>query len=87
MAWLVNMIYEIYLITDTKNDKKYVGHTARGIQARFMEHKNSTRGLGKIIKEVGEEYFIVEKIDTVEGENEVETANFASFMESYYIFL
>lgn len=60
-------MYEVYCITNTINNKKYIGITTQGIKERFRKHCNeahngSSRYLCKAIRKYGEEVFSVERV-------------------------
>ncbi len=74
----------IYLITNIKNNKVYVGQTSQTIQKRFNKHKSAARCkitggcflLNKAINKHGEDNFIITQIITVDNfeiANELET--------------
>jgi group I intron endonuclease len=70
---------EIYLITNTKNNKTYVGQTERGFQQRFKEHCNSGRsGIGKAIQKYKPESFTIKLLETT-------TIEEANTRETYWI--
>jgi len=73
-------MYQIYVITNTDNGKKYVGQTCRGVAQRWMQHKSAAKsGLDnyfyRAIRKHGEDAFsieVVEEIETLEQSNEAE---------------
>lgn len=80
-------LYEIYLITNSKNNKKYVGQVIkyRGYKQRFAEHLSAAYYDGNLtkfhsaIKHYGPEAFSVELIETDIPESEIDSK------EIYYI--
>ena len=67
-------IYEVYKITNTKNNKVYIGATTQGSLKRFKQHiwkslGSSKYALHQAIRDDGESSFIV---DTIEFVNSVE---------------
>lgn len=64
-------MHSIYLITNIKNNKHYVGKTKRDIFLRFQEHKwlNVNTYIHKAIKTFGIENFKVELLEKVEDCN------------------
>jgi len=65
----------IYLITNTINNKKYVGQTKQNLYCRNSQHKRMTGGcilLNRAVKKYGWDVFIVEVIEYCE-ENELDT--------------
>lgn len=73
------MSYNIYLITNLDNNKKYVGLTKFSIQERFSQHTKRGFLLTEAIKKYGEDKFFIELIE------EVDTAGRAYELEQYYI--
>lgn len=72
-------MYNIYLITNLDNDKKYVGLTKFSITERFYQHTKRGFILTEAIKKYGEDKFFIELIE------EVDTAGRAYELEQYYI--
>lgn len=79
-------MYEVYLITNCINGKKYVGRTKRGYQFRFKEHiiqaKDSldvTSALYNAIRKYGSENFKIELIESNISECDIDDK------EIYYI--
>lgn len=73
------MSYNIYLITNLDNNKKYVGLTKFSITERFYQHSKRGFLLTEAIKKYGEDKFFIELIE------EVDTAGRAYELEQYYI--
>lgn len=73
------IVYNIYLITNLDNDKKYVGLTKFSITERFYQHTKRGFILTEAIKKYGEDKFFIELIE------EVDTAGRAYELEQYYI--
>lgn len=73
------IVYNIYLITNLDNDKKYVGLTKFSITERFYQHVKRGFLLTEAIKKYGEDKFFIELIE------EVDTAGRAYELEQYYI--
>ena len=48
-------MYDVYLITNRINGKRYVGITCRGYQARFQEHINEAMNGSKTMPAAGPE--------------------------------
>ena len=72
-------MYNIYLITNLNNNKKYVGLTKFSITERFYQHVKRGFLLTEAIKKYGENKFFIELIE------EVDTAGRAYELEQYYI--
>ena len=72
-------MYNIYLITNLDNNKKYVGLTKFSITERFYQHVKRGFLLTEAIKKYGEDKFFIELIE------EVDTAGRAYELEQYYI--
>jgi group I intron endonuclease len=72
-------VYNIYLITNLENNKKYVGLTKFSITERFHQHLKRGFVLTEAIKKYGENKFFIELIE------EVDTAGRAYELEQYYI--
>ena len=72
-------MYNIYLITNLENNKKYVGLTKFSITERFYQHVKRGFLLTEAIKKYGEDEFFIELIE------EVDTAGRAYELEQYYI--
>lgn len=65
-------MYDVYLITNLVNYKKYIGFTSKGYKNRFAEHLkesdgNSKRYLCKAIRKYGKDNFDVQLIETVDS--------------------
>lgn len=73
------MYYKIYLITNLKNKKQYVGITKFSIEKRFLQHTKRGFLLTESIHKYGKDSFSVELIE------EVDTAENAYELERYYI--
>ena len=76
----------VYLITNTENDKKYVGQTVRTLKRRWQRHVNealrgSQQKLQRAIRKYGLDVFIVENIHFCESKEEMD------FVEIFYISL
>ena len=67
----------IYKITNTKNNKIYIGQTIRPIQERFKRHKTDALNnvldthFARAIRYYGEDAFVIEQIDTAETQEEL----------------
>lgn len=72
-------MYNIYLITNLENKKKYVGITKFSITERFYQHSKRGFLLTEAIKKYGEDKFFIELIE------EVDSAGRAYELEQYYI--
>lgn len=78
-------MFDIYLITNLVNGKKYVGYTSKGYKKRYKSHikeanENKTnRYICQAIRKYGEENFSVELLE------KVETHEDAKKREQYYI--
>lgn len=63
----------IYKITNTINEKSYIGKTTKSIESRFKQHmhnsKNGNTYLYKAIRKYGKDKFKIELIETVENDN------------------
>lgn len=76
---------QIYVITNTINDKKYIGQTRCGLKARWRAHKYNalTRKentyLYNSIRKYGIEYFTMDEIDTADNLEKLNK------LESHYI--
>lgn len=62
-------MFDIYVITNITNGKKYVGYTSIGYQKRFLKHVNesergSNRYICRALRKYGESSFRIELIDT-----------------------
>ena len=53
----------IYKITNTLNNKIYVGQTKYPIEKRFLQHSKSLTPLGRAIQQYGIENFTFEVIE------------------------
>ena len=67
------MIGKLYLITNTVNNKKYVGKTYQEVETRFKQHvsdsireRNKNRPLYRAMRKYGVENFTVELIVSFE---------------------
>lgn len=81
---------QTYVITNTVNDKKYVGITSGPLAKRWREHKSAAntgvnRPLYKAMRKYGIEAFIIEKIAEAENENELKQLeiDFIEALETY----
>lgn len=72
-------MYNIYLITNLKNKKQYVGVTKFPITERFYQHSKRGFILTEAIKKYGENKFFIELIE------EVESSERAYELEQYHI--
>jgi group I intron endonuclease len=72
-------MYKIYLITNIKNKKQYIGVTKFSIEDRFLQHTKRGFFLTEAIQKHGEQNFSIELIE------EVESAERAYELEMYYI--
>lgn len=72
-------MYKIYLITNIKNNKQYVGVTKFLIEKRFSQHTKRGFHLTEAIRKYGKNSFSINLIE------EVETAERAYELEMYYI--
>lgn len=79
-------VASIYVITNKKNGKVYVGQTWGTIQNRFHKHKSSAKNykngakiLDNAIRKYGIDNFVIEKID------EATTQQQADVLEQFYI--
>lgn len=81
------MIFNIYLITNLLNSKKYVGQTIGSIEKRFSRHcwlctSKNNMPIAVAIKKYGKQNFkieLLEQVDTLEEANEKEV-----FWSLYY---
>ena len=58
----MNIVYELYLVTNQVNGKRYVGITSRGTPKRWREHCISPEAIGLAIRHHGREAFVIETI-------------------------
>jgi group I intron endonuclease len=72
-------MYKIYLITNLKNNKQYVGITKFSLEERFSQHIKRGFILTEAIRKYGKDLFSIELIE------EVETAERAYELEIFYI--
>ena len=88
-------LYQIYLITDLTNNKKYVGQVIqhRGYKTRFVEHlcgtkTANTRMLSNAIKKHGAENFIIELIESDIPESNIDQKEqfYIEKYKTYYIY-
>lgn len=62
-------MFDIYLIQNTLNGKRYVGYTSKGFEKRFLKHLNesvngSSRYLCRAIRKYGKDSFTISLLDT-----------------------
>lgn len=62
-------MFEIYLITNQINEKRYVGQTVKGLKRRFLQHINDARSgsgiyLHRAIRKYGEDRFTISLLAT-----------------------
>lgn len=85
--YCVNTKNNIYLITNLKNGKKYIGRTIKDINERFLQHKRESRQkysqtpLHIEIQKYGIENFKIEKIYEFNADTQKE----ANKIEQFYI--
>lgn len=87
------MIYEIYLITNKQNNKKYIGQTKIGIYNRWQEHladsarSGPNRLLYNAIKKYGVDNFTIELLETNIPENLIDQREqeFIKQYNTYYL--
>lgn len=72
-------MYKVYLITNIKNRKQYIGITKFSIEERFFQHTKRGFLLTEAIQKYGEKSFSIELIE------EVESAERAYELEIFYI--
>lgn len=78
-------VIKIYKITNTKNNKVYIGQTVRPIKQRFLRHITDALNnkldthFARAIRYHGKESFIVEEIDTATTQDEL------NLKEQYWI--
>lgn len=72
------MAMVIYKITNSMNDKVYIGQTIRTIESRFARHINDAFGhvnsrlkLHRAMRKYGSDKFSIEKIDEATSQNEL----------------
>lgn len=75
----MNIYGEIYLISNTKNSKKYIGLTTQGCEKRFAQHCKADSVIGRAIRKHGKNNFKIEAIDS--GSSRKELAR----KEMYYV--
>lgn len=75
----MNVYGEIYLISNTKNSKKYIGLTTQGCKKRFAQHCKADSVIGRAIRKHGKDNFKIEVIDS--GSSRKELAS----KEMYYV--
>ena len=61
----------IYKITNTKNNKSYIGITTRNLKKRWEQHKIADTYIGRAIRKSGEENFLFEELDKATSLNEL----------------
>ena len=61
----------IYKITNTLNNKIYVGQTKYPIEKRFLQHSKSSTPLGRAIQQCGIENFTIEIIERCETQEQL----------------
>lgn len=72
----------VYRITNTFNDKIYIGQTTRTVEQRFKEHMDSPYLIGIAMRALGVENFtieVIEECETQEQLNEREIAKIAEY--------
>jgi group I intron endonuclease len=74
----------IYLVTNSANDKKYIGQTTKPIEERWTKHCTSARNgspyyVHKAIRKYGPDSFTLEKIALAHSKEELD------YLESYFI--
>ncbi len=72
-------VYEVYIIENKVNNKKYIGYTKRGIQKRFNEHRKSKSAIGDAIRKYGKNSFEVKSVYKTPHHIEIQD------IEKYYI--
>lgn len=82
-------MYNVYLITNLQNDKKYVGITTRTIQTRFEEHwakRFQGSALGTALQKYGKENFEIKLIYEAQNKEEMfmKEREYIQFYNSYY---
>lgn len=70
-------MYEIYVVTNGANGKKYVGQTGCGYEKRWKAHRNASRTIDnyfyRAIRKYGVEQFSIEVVATCETREEANT--------------
>lgn len=72
-------MYTIYKISNTINDKIYIGQIRQSLKARMNGHKQAHTLIGMAIRKYGIQNFSIECIDTAENNEQ------ALFKEKHYI--
>ena len=78
----------IYKITNTVNDKCYIGQTSTSIQRRWSQHlnpKNHGNALYSAMDKYGRDKFKIEKIEFVEAKEKKDLKQLLNQKEKYYI--
>lgn len=65
------VMYRVYKITNTINDKVYIGQTLRTLKARLNAHKSANTIIGRAIRELGIQNFKIEEICSSEDKNDI----------------
>jgi group I intron endonuclease len=83
-------MFNIYLVINKINDKKYVGITRHPIKKRWREHLSASKAgskykFHKAIRKYGNDNFIVNVIETVNNETDLLTKEIA-YIEKYNSF-
>jgi hypothetical protein len=72
------VVYTVYLITNTVNGKQYVGRTRRKLDIRWYHHKHFAHrnegcaALGEAIRTYGDDAFRVEALETASSEEDAD---------------
>lgn len=72
-------MYTIYKISNTINDKIYIGQTRQSLKSRMNGHKQAHTLIGIAIRKYGIQNFTIECIDTAENNEQ------ALYKEKHYI--
>lgn len=86
---ILNPYGVVYLITNTINNKKYIGITTRNISDRFKEHCKANSYIGRAIRKYGENNFSIEVLDIAHSKEELfdlevkYISNYNSYRDGY----
>lgn len=86
---ILNPYGVVYLITNTINNKKYVGITTRNISDRFKEHCKANSYIGKAIRKYGKNNFVIQILDMAHSKEDLfdlevkYISNYNSYRDGY----
>lgn len=77
----------IYIISNKKNGKQYIGQTLKDVHTRFIGHcsNNPHTYIDRAIQKYGQDNFVVEQIERIVGKDREDVKETLDYLEKFYI--